>query len=213
MSATADAGLFAGYFEAALGAPSGQLTIPGFTHPVTGGWAAQVVPHSGPLLLPELGGCCGSGFTGCGGRGTCCCGVLDKMAWRTDVCPRFAALRCTDMFLEDALEATGLLIGKSSKWAKKGGGGKSGGGKDGGGGGKDGDENGSAGGAGGYSEQTRISLSNVDEALINTDLIEALVAHLLSSRAPPGGGGGKRGGGSDDANAILIFAPGGAPAG
>lgn len=36
MSATADAGLFAGYFEAALGEPSGQLTIPGFTHPVTG---------------------------------------------------------------------------------------------------------------------------------------------------------------------------------
>lgn len=37
MSATADAGLFASYFETALGEPSGQLTIPGFTHPVTGG--------------------------------------------------------------------------------------------------------------------------------------------------------------------------------
>jgi hypothetical protein len=36
MSATADAGLFASYFETALGQPSGQLTIPGFTHPVTG---------------------------------------------------------------------------------------------------------------------------------------------------------------------------------
>lgn len=37
MSATADAGLFASYFESALGEPAGQLTIPGFTHPVTGG--------------------------------------------------------------------------------------------------------------------------------------------------------------------------------
>ena len=42
MSATADAGLFAGYFEAALGEPAGQLTIPGFTHPVTGGRCVSV---------------------------------------------------------------------------------------------------------------------------------------------------------------------------
>ena len=59
----------------------------------------------------------------------------------------------------------------------------------------------------GYSEQTRQSLANVDEALVNTDLIEALVAHVLGSRQQqqqqqPGGGG------KDDASAILIFAPG-----
>lgn len=41
MSATADAGLFAGYFETALREPAGQLTIPGFTHPVTGGWVVE----------------------------------------------------------------------------------------------------------------------------------------------------------------------------
>lgn len=41
MSATADAELFAGYFQSRLREPSGLVTIPGFTHPVTGGcWAA-----------------------------------------------------------------------------------------------------------------------------------------------------------------------------
>ena len=38
MSATADADLFASYFSQRLGQPSGMATIPGFTHPVTGGW-------------------------------------------------------------------------------------------------------------------------------------------------------------------------------
>lgn len=133
---------------------------------------------------------------------------------------------CADLFLEDALESTGLLIGKSSKWAKRSGSGKQG--KDGsagsgdaaggGGGGAAADqEDGSGAGGSGlgqYSEQTRISLSNVDESLVNTDLIEALVAHLISSRGQQqqqqaGGGGKRRGGGDDDANAILIFAPGG----
>ncbi|PRW33164.1 P-loop containing nucleoside triphosphate hydrolase isoform A [Chlorella sorokiniana] len=162
MSATADAGLFAGYFEAALREPAGQLTIPGFTHPVT------------------------------------------------------------DMFLEDALESTGLLIGKVSKWAKRSGGGKQGSSGGGGGGGRADDSSNAAeqdggGGGGGelrqYSEQTRISLSNIDESLVNTDLIEALVAHLLSTRGQrqqqqEGGGKRRGGGGDDDANAILIFAPG-----
>ena len=90
------------------------------------------------------------------------------------------------------------------RWAKRGGGKK---GKDGeeGGGGDDGDGGGAAGGGGlaGYSEQTRISLANIDEGLVNTDLIEALVASHLSGRQQGGGG---RGG--DDASAILIFAPG-----
>ena len=46
MSATADAGLFAAYFERALGEPAGQLTIPGFTHPVAGGCRrAPAVPQ------------------------------------------------------------------------------------------------------------------------------------------------------------------------
>ena len=57
MSATADADLFAGYFERGLGEPAGQLTIPGFTHPVTGGcqWVGGLggVAISGPrLVLP-----------------------------------------------------------------------------------------------------------------------------------------------------------------
>lgn len=106
-------------------------------------------------------------------------------------------LECTDFFLEDALEATGFAIGRSSKWAKKGG---SGGGD--GGGGKKGEEGGGAAVADGYSEQTRIALSNVDESLVNTELIEALVAHLLGSRHR------QQGGKADDANAILVFAPG-----
>lgn len=138
----------------------------------------------------------------------------------------FPPLTPPDLFLEDALESTGLLIGKSSKWAKRSGSGKQG--KDGsagsgdaaggGGGGAAAEQDGGGGGAGSglgqYSEQTRISLSNVDESLVNTDLIEALVAHLISSRGQQqqqqaGGGGKRRGGGDDDANAILIFAPGG----
>jgi hypothetical protein len=52
MSATADAGLFAAYFESALGQPSGQITIPGFTHPVTGGWGLF------PLDWMLSGSCC-----------------------------------------------------------------------------------------------------------------------------------------------------------
>jgi ATP-dependent RNA helicase DHX57 len=120
------------------------------------------------------------------------------------------------MFLEDALEATGFLVGKTSKWAKRSGTGTGGGG---GGGGKKkgGDADGGASMLGqGYSEQTRQSLANIDEAMVNTDLIEALVAQVLGSRQrqqqPEGaGGGGKRGGGGDDASAILIFAPGGRP--
>lgn len=115
------------------------------------------------------------------------------------------------MFLEDVLEATGFLIGRSSKWAKRAPSGK--GSKEDGGGASGGGGGGAASGYGGYSEATRISLANVDESLVNTDLIEALVAHVLSSRprSSDGGGGGAGGGkrrGEDDASAILIFAPG-----
>lgn len=134
-----------------------------------------------------------------------------------------------DLFLEDALEETGLLIGKSSKWAKRSGGGSkqgkdsAGGGGDGGGGSgaagageQDGGGAGGGSGLGQYSEQTRISLSNIDESLVNTDLIEALVAHVVATRGQrqeqqDGGSGKRRGsGGDDNANAILIFAPGAA---
>lgn len=108
----------------------------------------------------------------------------------------------TDFFLEDAIEATGFAIGRSSKWAKKGG---SGGKKDEAGEGGGGGGGGATAAADGYSEQTRIALSNVDESLINTELIEALVAHLVASRGRQQGGGAGKG---DDANAILIFAPG-----
>ena len=125
---------------------------------------------------------------------------------------------CADLFLEDALESTGLLIGKASKWAKRSGGGGKGGssGDAAGGGGAAAEQEGGGGGLGQYSEQTRISLSNIDESMVNTDLIEALVAHLVSTRGQQwqqqqqqDGGGKRRGGGDDDANAILIFAPGG----
>jgi hypothetical protein len=133
--------------------------------------------------------------------------------------------------LEDALEATGFLVGRSSRWARRATkGGKGGGGGDGGAGGADsnGDEaaeggpvasSGSRGGGshsgaagGSYSQETLQSLSNIDEGLVNTDLIEAMVAHLLSQRAQQGQQGQQaqqRGGRrDDDANAILIFAPG-----
>jgi hypothetical protein len=119
----------------------------------------------------------------------------------------FSFLLHSDFFLEDALEATGFQVGRASKWAKRSGGGKArDGGDDASGGGGD-----CGGGPAGYSEQTRISLANIDEGLVNTDLIEQLVAHLLASRQGGGGsGGGKKGGrgGGDDASAILVFAPG-----
>lgn len=103
------------------------------------------------------------------------------------------------------------------RWAKRSGTGGGGSGKRGKDGGEDGGGTFAMAAAGeGYSDQTRISLSNVDESLINTDLIEALVVNVLSNRQHGGGGGvggggeGKRrgGGGDDDASAILIFAPG-----
>eukprot|EP00887_Chlorella_sp_A99_P002300 scaffold10.g2300.t1 len=151
MSATADAGLFAAYFERPLGRRPGMLSIPGFTHPVT------------------------------------------------------------DLFLEDALEATGFAVGRGSKWARRGGGG----GEEGGPGGEEGGPGGAGAAAAGYSDQTQASLANIDESLVNTDLIEALVAHVVSTAAAAqqepqrgGGGGGGGGGGKDDANAILVFAPG-----
>ncbi len=48
-----------------------------------------------------------------------------------------------------------------------------------------------------YSAATLRSLSNVDEALINYELLESLVAHVVSSQQP-----------DSAANAILIFLPG-----
>ena len=53
MSATADADLFASYFEAALGQPSGQLTIPGYTHPVTGAGEGAVCREGGSGVRVE----------------------------------------------------------------------------------------------------------------------------------------------------------------
>jgi ATP-dependent RNA helicase DHX57 len=151
MSATADADLFARYFESALHRPVALLTIPGLTHPVT------------------------------------------------------------DLFLEDALEETGFVVGKSSKWAKKAAAGKEGGGGKGGrrdGGGKGGGE---AGGgkedaAGEYSAQTLLSLQVIDESLVNYDLIESLVVRLAAQELGRGGGGG--GDKRAQAGAILVFAPG-----
>ena len=132
-----------------------------------------------------------------------------------------------DLFLEDALEATGFAVGRGSKWAKKGEGGGPGEsgrrgacGSGGGGGSGAGDSGGASGGAWaeGYSEQTQQSLANIDESQVNTDLIEAVVAHVVNTRGQrpagvPGSSGSGNGAGEnhkdrDDANAILIFAPG-----
>jgi ATP-dependent RNA helicase DHX57 len=131
----------------------------------------------------------------------------------------------TDLFLDDVLQMTGFAVGKASKWARKkvGGSGEKGGG---GGGGKgkgvgrrdegggDGEEvpGGSGGGGGAYSEQTLASLQCIDESLLNTDLVESLVVHIMRTGAQQGaggGGGGKGGGGkADGGGAILVFASG-----
>jgi len=163
MSATADADLFANYFDQVLCrknskssksmSSGGQqrsviLSIPGFTHPVV------------------------------------------------------------DMFLEDALEATGFMVGKTSKWAKKTTGKKDD---------KDADEeesNGAQSGGSTYSSETMHSLRNIDESLVNYDLIEALVSHVAANSSLGGssssssGNSGKQKSNNKEANAILIFAPG-----
>lgn len=72
--------------------------------------------------------------------------------------------RAADYFLEDVLEATGFEVGKSSKWAKKqSGGGGGGGGKKSGAGA---DSAGSSSSLASYSEQTRMSLQNIEEAQV-----------------------------------------------
>jgi ATP-dependent RNA helicase DHX57 len=125
MSATAEAQLFAGYFENNKTLPP-VISIPGFTHPVQ------------------------------------------------------------DFFLEDAIEATGYQIGKSSKWAKK----RSA---------KDEDKIIDLGPN--YSESTEKTMSIIDESAINVDLIEALVLSiLLNSR--------QRSDQKNSLGAILIFVPG-----
>ncbi len=82
-----------------------------------------------------------------------------------------------DFYLEDALEVTGFQIGRSSKWARKGAAGSC----------QLGDQS-------AYSGATARSLALADEEVINYDLIEALVAHIL--------------GRCSNAGAILIFLPG-----
>ena len=49
-----------------------------------------------------------------------------------------------------------------------------------------------------YSQATARSLQNVDESLINYELLETLVSHVVSSQQAT----------SSEANAILIFLPG-----
>jgi ATP-dependent RNA helicase DHX57 len=98
-----------------------------------------------------------------------------------------------DLFLEDALEATGFLVGKASRWARRDGGKE--GGKEGKGKGKEAAAGGATKELEGYSRETAASLSNIDEALVNVDLIEALVAHVAPGEAAAGG-------------AVLVFCPG-----
>lgn len=56
----------------------------------------------------------------------------------------------------------------------------------------------------GYSQATEKSLQNVDEALVNYELLEALVCHLVSSQQPDSSSSSS----SSDASAILVFLPG-----
>ena len=205
MSATADAGLFASYFETALGQPSGQLTIPGFTHPVTGAagrrhgravaWRGVAMhPRTNPLPVPLCSRLCfplcstgGCRLVGRWVRPVATTGSLLPPPFhsahslslsstltnnRRPSIELFFCFFFADFFLEDAFEATGFAVGRGSKWAHRAGGKEKQGG---GGGGGGGDAEGGGGGGGGaaaelagYSEQTRISLQNVDEGLINT---------------------------------------------
>lgn len=146
MSATADAELFAGYFETKImkqGSKTAVIAIPGFTYPVQ------------------------------------------------------------DLFLEDVLESTGFVVGKSSKWALKNSNNsnKSSSGGDKGGGDGDNKKSDAAANTSSlsidnhYSDQTRKSLVNIDESLVNYELIEQLVAYILKSNTHQGG-------------SLLIFAPG-----
>jgi ATP-dependent RNA helicase DHX57 len=177
MSATADAQLFASYFEAGLRSPTAVLTIPGFTHPVT------------------------------------------------------------DLFLEDVLEATGFVVGKSSKWAKTRSNAKTPTASHAGHGVEqtqpsswqppdnvdtgdwslqknnlDGIQRSNE-----YSQQTVQSLCNIDESAVNHELIEALVVHVASTQhvaadddahAPKRTGSEHTAAASSANGAILIFAPG-----
>ncbi|CAL8471800.1 g11342 [Coccomyxa elongata] len=170
MSATAEAGLFQTYFDAELAkgrSTCSLVTIPGFTHPVQ------------------------------------------------------------DFFLEDVLERTNFIIGRGSKWAKKGKPEASASKTAAGNGASsaalasrrapaawdDDDQerplpqhahgrNGSAllageGSTPQYSAATLRSLATVDESLINYELLESLVCHVVSTQQL-----------DSDANAILIFLPG-----
>jgi ATP-dependent RNA helicase DHX57 len=154
MSATADAELFAGYFETKMvmtqqqqqqqqGSKTAVITIPGFTHPVQ------------------------------------------------------------DLFLEDVLESTGFVVGKSSKWAlknnnnnsSKDSGHKESSGAGGDNSNKKSDDTSSSSNDTHYSDQTRKSLANIDETLVNYELIEQLVAYILKNNTHQGG-------------SLVIFAPG-----
>ena len=110
-----------------------------------------------------------------------------------------------DLFLEDALEATGTTISRGSRYAKKHAG-KEAKGK-------------YTDAASPYSDLTLRSLAAVDESIINYDLVVALVAHILSLEATQGPGAllqGWDGNGAPLAKptatsptgAILIFMPG-----
>lgn len=92
-----------------------------------------------------------------------------------------------DFFLDDIFERTGYEVGKSSKWARKDA--KS----------IDIDD---AHEKSEYSPNTIKSLSLVDETVINTELIEILVAHIIRENIKNKGG--------NSLGAILIFVPGAA---
>lgn len=102
-----------------------------------------------------------------------------------------------DLYLEDCLEMTGFVVGKSSKWAVKGGAKPKSKAME----TEDAAEMESEAekdeGSMLYSMQTRRSLSFIDESLVNVDLIHALVNHVASSRSSDKGPSG-----------ILVFVPG-----
>lgn len=96
-----------------------------------------------------------------------------------------------DFFLEDIIETTGYQISKSSKWAQK----------------NIMKDKSIPVLKGEYSDLTAKTMSIIDETVINLDLIEKLICHLLGSKKESDSSS-LRGRTKQNLGAILIFVPG-----
>ena len=106
-----------------------------------------------------------------------------------------------EFFLEDCVEATGFVVGKGSKLARKGAG------------------RGEEVDLGpGYSERTRATMANIAEGAVNYAVLEATLAHVLGRLAAEGedaflrgweeGGARAQAGDASLTGAVLVFLPG-----